>query len=368
MRKLTTAEFIEKSKTIHGIKYDYELVNYFDAKTNVKIICNKHGAFEQSPDNHLRGAGCKKCTTARKCPTYEDFITTAISIHDNKYDYSVVEYVNLKTKIKIICKKHGEFKQTPRSHINGHGCKTCAGNNRGNTDKFISDAESVHKNKFDYSLSIYVSNQTKLSIICPEHGEFKQTPNAHLSGKGCNKCRTSKNSLDWFLKRCDDVHGSAYDYSLVKYINAHTKIDIVCKKHGVFSKKPCNHTNKKQGCPACSREDNRGGYSHMSNIELMAIKDTVLYTIMLEHEDETFVKIGITKDPNTRLSSFYPYSVVDKLIVHHDDMLESFTLEQELQNKFSDKKYIPRNKFRGYGECFDLSVWHEASLSPNTID
>lgn len=121
MRKLTTYEFIEKAKEIHGDKYDYSLVDYKSNKENVKIICPKHGIFEQWPNTHLRGWGCD---CSKKSST-DDFIKKSIEIHENIYDYSLVEYKGHKKKIKIICPVHGVFTQTPCNHLNGHGCYKC---------------------------------------------------------------------------------------------------------------------------------------------------------------------------------------------------------------------------------------------------
>jgi len=114
MKKLTTKEFINRAEKIHRNKYDYSLVEYVNTKTKIKIICKKHGIFEQTPNNHLCGKNCPKCHDYNKLTTKE-FINKAEKDHGNKYDYSLVEYVNTKTKIKIICKKHGIFEQKPNT-------------------------------------------------------------------------------------------------------------------------------------------------------------------------------------------------------------------------------------------------------------
>ena len=108
--KFTTGEFIKKSIKIHGNKYDYSKVNYIDSLTKVDIICKKHGVFKQKPNKHFKNSGgCPKCKL-NKC---ELFIKKSIKIHRNKYGYSLVKYINAKTKIKIICPKHGIFEQKP---------------------------------------------------------------------------------------------------------------------------------------------------------------------------------------------------------------------------------------------------------------
>jgi hypothetical protein len=128
-RKLTTAEFKEKAIAVHGNRYDYSKVEYKGTHDKVIIICPEHGEFEQTPNKHLRGQGCPKCHYKRLSDAFtkdkDQFIKDAIKVHGNKYDYSKVEYVNNKTKVCIICPKHGEFWQEPYSHLRGKGCPVC---------------------------------------------------------------------------------------------------------------------------------------------------------------------------------------------------------------------------------------------------
>ena len=126
-----------------------------------------------------------------------DFIKLAKAVHHNRYDYSKSEYVNSRTKICVICQKHGDFFITPNSHLSGCGCKKCSQEEKSEkmkkgTYEFIKEANSVHKNKYDYSKVEYVNNKTKVCIICPEHGEFWQTPSIHLRTYGCPICSESK--------------------------------------------------------------------------------------------------------------------------------------------------------------------------------
>ena len=190
--KLTKDEFIEKSKKIHDKKYDYSLVNYINVKNKVKIICQKHGVFEQIPSSHLRGSGCSKCTGNNKKTVYI-FIKNSKLIHKNKYDYSLVDYTNVKNKVKIICQKHGVFEQTPNKHLLGSGCQKCEWDNRKlSIDNFLNKSKEIHENKYDYSLINYINSHTKVKIICQKHGLFEQIPNSHLNGSGCPKCKESK--------------------------------------------------------------------------------------------------------------------------------------------------------------------------------
>ena len=118
-------EFIEKSKKIHGDKYDYSLVEYKGSHKKIEIICSVHGIFKQVPYSHLLGRGCNNCFAKNKCDSNEEFVTKAKKVHGDKYDYSLVKYENVTKKMKIICLKHGGFTQSASYHLRGIGCPIC---------------------------------------------------------------------------------------------------------------------------------------------------------------------------------------------------------------------------------------------------
>ena len=123
----------------------------------------------------------------------DEFIEKSRKIHNDKYDYSLVEYKNNSTKVKIICSKHGIFEQTPNSHLSGKKCYLCDGNIKHTNNSFIEKSRKIHSDKYDYSLINYINSQTKVKIICPIHGVFEQRPNDHIIGKqGCPICNESK--------------------------------------------------------------------------------------------------------------------------------------------------------------------------------
>jgi len=197
---MNSENFIVKAKKVHGDKYDYSKVAYERNDKKVCIICPKHGEFFIRPNDHLQGHGCKKCGIEERCKIYrkttEQFINEAKQIHGDKYNYSKVEYVTNHTKVKIECPIHGEFMQQPINHLQGQGCPICGRKNAANKlkkklDAFINDAKKVHGDKYDYSKVEYINNETKVCIICPEHGEFWQIPSAHLRGQGCPDCKNS---------------------------------------------------------------------------------------------------------------------------------------------------------------------------------
>jgi hypothetical protein len=137
----------------------------------------------------LTGCGCPECCERK---TTEQFIKKAKEVHGDKYDYSKVEYVNNETKVCIICPKHGEFWQKPSNHLQGKGCLDCCGSRKKTTEQFITEAREKHGDKYDYSKVEYVNGKTKVCIICPKHGEFYQKPERHLQRQGCPKCNSSK--------------------------------------------------------------------------------------------------------------------------------------------------------------------------------
>lgn len=189
----------------------------------------------------------------------DEFILRANKVHNNKFDYSLVDYANLDTKIKIICPTHKEFEQTPRNHLKGNDCFECSKKKKSKTtEEFISQANIVHNNYYDYSSTKYKNYLNKVKIICPIHGEFDEFPTEHIFKKsGCKKCGIEKTKkftvlgLDKFIEKSNKIHYNKYDYSKVTYINSYTKVEIICPKHGPFFQKPCDHLHSKAGCPTC---------------------------------------------------------------------------------------------------------------------
>ena len=197
-RRVTTEEFIDRSKQVHGNRYNYDKTIFIDFKENVIITCPIHGDFSQLPSNHLSGSGCPECSYLDRCTTKGEFIIKANKIHNNKYNYpDLPDYVTGNSVISVVCPEHGEFKQNVGSHLNGHGCYECGrqrtiDGTKLTQEEFIRRAKEIHGDQYDYSKINYVNNSTKVTIICPEHGEFQQTPDNHISqGQGCPVCRQS---------------------------------------------------------------------------------------------------------------------------------------------------------------------------------
>ena len=181
-RKINVKNLIIKFNNKHKNKYDYSLVEYKSTNEVINIICPTHGIFEKRPKNHLRGEGCKKCD---KIDTNK-FIKMSIEKHGDKYDYSLSNYTRSIDFVKIICPIHGVFLQSPQLHLRGNGCRNCG---KKYTNKiFIEKANKIHNHIYDYSNIEYKNSKSKISIVCKKHGIFNQTASDHLSGHGCISC------------------------------------------------------------------------------------------------------------------------------------------------------------------------------------
>ena len=204
--------------------------------------------------------------------TTEEFIARAKALHGDRYDYSMVEYVNNQTPVSIICPIHGVFVQRPNDHLRGRGCPKCARAAQSvrqamSQDVWIERAKRIHHNKYDYSKVTYINNHTPIKIVCPVHGEFMQMPASHNSGKGCPICGMSKTKLtqEEAKKRISNKF-SKFPYEVVEPFvykgDRDTEVTIHCKKHD-FTWTTSWHqviyagTNLTGGCPGCRTTYNK---------------------------------------------------------------------------------------------------------------
>lgn len=312
MRVKDIEGFIKKAKAVHGDRYDYSKSIYIKTNINTVIICSKHGEFKQKPNYHLNGSGCIMCkhdvVKTANSSTYEDFMEKSILIHGLLYSYELVEYVNRVEKVKIICKKHGVFKQTPAHHIIGSGCPKCFSSkisniNRMSLSDFISKSKLKHGNKYKYDLVDYKHSNIPVDIICPTHGVFKQIPNSHTRGRGCAKCSFIENGL-----KQRDTPGA---WSISSW-------DKKAKTSKYFD-------------------------------------SFKVYIIMCWNDKELFFKVGRTfmKSCNRFKGSKtmpYNYEIIEEYIF--DNAKEAFDKETDLKRINKNNKYIPLLRFGGMYECF----------------
>lgn len=273
MKRKTNEEYINEASIIHHNKYDYSLVDLTNGiNTKVKIICPIHGEFEQNASSHLSGCGCPKCgrksANEKLSITYDSFIEKASRTHNGFYDYSNIkpdEIQNTRSVIKIVCPIHGEFEQTIMNHLTGRGCPKCglvktSQKQRNTLQDFIDKSHMIHGDKYVYSKVNYINAKTPVTIICPIHGEFEQSPDDHANGgSGCpvcaqeNRIKLRKSNTLEFIKKAKRIHGEKYDYTFVNYVDSASKVILKCNQCGkTFETKPGNHLSLKRGCPYCA--------------------------------------------------------------------------------------------------------------------
>lgn len=207
-KKLTQPEVISKFIDVHGTMYDYSLVEYKTMRVPINIICREHGVFSQTPDNHKSGKGCPICAqmsrNKNKSYTLDKILSKFKEVHGDRYDYSMVNYSGLQHNVTIICKEHGPFQKTPNLHLGlHHGCPKCPNEkvykyHTVSLKEWISRFVQTHGDRYDYSL--VNTTDSKVKIICPIHGEFRQSAKSHWRGHHCAKCSgssISKISTKW---------------------------------------------------------------------------------------------------------------------------------------------------------------------------
>lgn len=228
-----------------------------------------------------------------------DFINRCVAKHGDRYDYSKTVYVGIHEPITVTCRIHGDFSQTANSHARGGGCYHCGraktiNSRKISTAEFIRRAKRIYGETYDYSGVKYLSAKEPVKLRCSLHGSFEVTPDAHTGSKrvGCVKCSRRKYSesktltTSEFISRCYAVHGTTYDYSETKYTASREKVQIKCKKHGIFSQNANKHLSG-QGCPHCVT------LGYKTNIPG--------FVYILCSEDSSMLKIGLSNDTSRRI-------------------------------------------------------------------
>lgn len=215
-KKSTTIDFIKKAKYVHNNFFSYEKCNYTGSNNKVIVTCPIHGDFEVKANNHLNGCNCKKCqkdkidhiitklkntnSSTKKLNT-EEFIKKGKKIHNDKYKYDKCKYVKSNIKVIITCPLHGDFEITPNHFLAKRGCPKCAGNHRMTTFDFVEKLKKIRGTKFCYDKIVYKGTHKQITLTCPIHGDFTNTPANLLKGQGCPYCSESKteNEINNFL-------------------------------------------------------------------------------------------------------------------------------------------------------------------------
>ena len=311
--KLHISDFKKRANSLYGNKFDLSRVNFVSTKKDkITIICPIHGPFEACVNDFLRkhkknhaNHGCVKCgnesTGRHREKSQNEFIQKAKSIHGDRYDYSKTIYKGITENIIIICKIHGEQLIYAHNHINGQppaGCGSCgniskAQKNTLGIKKFIQKARKIHGDKYDYSQAKYTLNYKHLTIICPVHGPFQQTPSQHIDKMcGCGECGFELSQLGKTLNEL------SYEESNVP---------------GIF------------------------------------------YIIKCYNDIESFFKVGITSktvSQRFRNKNYMPYNY-EILLEHQTTIVGAFELERDALKKIKKLKltYEPKMHFGGHREC-----------------
>lgn len=298
MKKLTHEQYLEKlwNNNENYRNGYFEIIGLYTGSRNKLLVKDKYGKCLVNPVNLLKGV---ETSIRGAIDKTSYFIKEAKEIHGDKYDYSEVNWKNAKkTKVKIICKTHGIFEQTPDAHINQkQGCGECKrysrlDGRRLTTENFIKKANKIHNNLYLYTKSEVKGNKNKVIITCKKHGDFQQSPNSHLRGRGCRKCYLENNG-----------------YNKSKFI-----------------------------------------YFAKNNI-------CRLYLIEVYNNEEKFLKIGITsKSVDIRFSGNrkLPYEYNTIIEIESEDAGEIWEKEIKFKQDFKKYKYKPTLTFKGYTECFEL--------------
>lgn len=258
-RNITLEEFLARARQVHGEKYDYSITQFNGTKNDIEYICPIHGSVTQKAESHLV-SGCRYC--AGNVPiSKEEFLKRAKQKFGDNIDYSRMDYMGYNTEVEFICKEHGKFYRTPLQFLSSKcGCTRCGRISALNWKRvtrqdFIERSKEIHGDSYDYKL---VPERMALSdtidLICPKHGIFPIPARNHLYAKlGCPRCisKFKNRTIEDFIEEAQKVHGDKYDYSEVEFEYATDKINIICKKHGVFSQSLYCHLLG-AGCPSCT--------------------------------------------------------------------------------------------------------------------
>lgn len=276
-----TELFYSDMKKLHDCKYTYdENIDVSSSTVMLKITCIHHGEFNQLSGVHKKGSGCPVCKKEKLSRKREPKISTiewinqATKIHNGKFDYSKVDYTGVDNKVVVGCPIHGEVSMVAGNHLKGSGCYKCSsvknGQYRKNTnDDILEKFISIHGDKYDYSKVDFKDMNSPVIIICPDHGEFEQTPSTHYHGKsGCAKCVYDERriTLDDWKSHCNYIHNGKYDYSETK-LDPNSILNFIkykCPDHGIIKQRATVHMN--HGCPFCSN--------------LRSTQETVLYEFL----------------------------------------------------------------------------------------
>ncbi len=225
--------------------------------------------------------------------------------------------------------------------------------------KFKNLSNIIHNNKFDYSLVNFSKYRDKVKIICPVHGIFEQEVFSHTKGRDCQLCASIKSGLkrldskEEFVSKSKIIHGDFYDYSKVNLLKDSLKVIITCSIHGDFEQIPYDHKHGK-GCSTCALENKGWNFSQWSKASKG--REGILYVIECSLGEERFLKIGRTFNSVKRRydskKMIYNYKIIKELI--SSNLKRVWEMERDLKRLLKSYQVTPINKFEGWTECFSI--------------
>ena len=349
-KKVTTADFIKRGREVHGNKYDYSKSVYVSATSDITIICPIHGEFHQRPANHYIGHGCHACG-GNKPLTLQVFVERSQAIHSSRYDYAQVEFENVESKVKIICPEHGVFVQRVMTHLKGFNCPHCGrasvANKLGHTrERFIQDAKAAHGDKYDYSKTKYVNALSKVEIICPVHGAFFQPPASHIRGTGCSKCSDIVAADKRRLTTSEFVERARLVHG-DKYDYSRATYFLSHEKVEII----CREHGAFWQSPVNHTKGNKAGCPGCAVSGFDQTKPALLYYLaVLTDNGETLYKIGIT---NLTVQQRFPSEDLARIRVIEtwvfDPGVAAAERETQILREFAEDRYIGPDVLIGAG-------------------
>lgn len=245
MKRLNQEDYIRQCQEVHKGKYDYSLVEYKNTRTKIKIICQYHGIFHQNSKNHKKGQGCPYCA-GNNILTRIEFIRVCEENNGNKYDYSLINTKYVKSDDYInIVNKSNNITYYQLSDHHRKGMSP----KKINSKSLIKKLSEIHSNKYKYIIdSVVIGLTDRIKLIDNlTKDEFLYRVDRHLQGMCPNKV-----TINLFKIKSSKTHNNKYDYSLITKIDGNSdKVDIICPDHGIFTQRVSNHMNLKDGCPIC---------------------------------------------------------------------------------------------------------------------
>jgi len=308
---------------------------------------------------------CTTITDKRIKTTYQTLEKTFNEVHNNFYSYEKAVFKGMLEKVIITCPIHGDFTQKPNNHKRGEGCRKCGylnrKHNKFSTKKYSDRVEKLHKN---IKILKYKGLFEEVEGICSIHDKFTCNARTLLMQRGnCPKCsKKHRRTEKEFIEDAKKLHNSLYSYVNCNYVNMNTKINIVCKKHGIFTQTPASHINSKNGCPLCAEE--KKGYS--------IDKPGRLYYLKVTRNNHTFYKIGIT---NNTVKRRYDSETKVKYEVIYEEYYKNgeipLIIEQQIKNTYQIQivyKTIKVFDRTGNTEVFYTDVLNLDKGAINVID